>query len=421
MSWKYWLLGIPEDLSELLDKAKKRKQEKVRVFVEVEEFKNKNPKFSNTYDVKFYVSLMDLTNKIEISNYYVLYNEKFRKKILEEKERLSERIEECGFESVFTPTKTFSHLYEEILEFNIGDYALLNLRNDNEQVKDLLKKVSDETRHLPTVGVEIVYAGSLDDKIVEEFNNVASVVFNEVPETYSGKIKSEIRTMPTNPYAFKWLMQELTSFFPEFAGTVQVSVGDVNEERMPYVFLTLYFMHPSCVFETKKVTEEDMIGFPGAYIGQTIDKRGKIKNRGQTNYSIMHSYDLKETTTACLIASKLHSLSKEEFWEYSRELRTILGIDHPILNLVYKEWPMKKHLYAAYQMPEEFMEKSIEKVKENWRIKELEEKVKELNEQDIEKVKILNNKIARLVEKYTTEEIDLKYAGSLDEVLGKIN
>lgn len=421
MSWKYWLLGIPEDLCEFLDKAKKRKQEKVRIFVEVEEFKNKNPKYSNTCDIKFYASFLDQTNKVELSEHCLIHNEKFRKKILEEKERLSEKIKEYGFESIFTPTRTFSHLYEEISEFNIGDYSLLNLRNDNEQVKELLKKISNETKHLPTVGVEIVYEGSLDDKIVEEFNKVASTVFNEVPETYSGKNKSEIRTIPTNPYAFKWLIQELSDFFPKFAGTVQVSVGEVNEDRMPYVFLTLYFMHPSCAFETKKANEDDMMGFPGAYVGQTVDKKGKIKNRGQTNYSIMHSYDLKEITTACLIASKLHSLSKEEFWEYSRELRTILGIDHPILNLVYKEWPMKTHPYAAYQMPEEFIEKSIEKIKENWKIKELEQKIKELTEEDIEKIKTLNNKIARLVEKHTTEEIDLTYSGSLDEVLGKIN
>ncbi|MBI5066480.1 hypothetical protein HZA97_09700 [Candidatus Woesearchaeota archaeon] len=40
MSWKYWLLGIPQDLCEFLEKAKKRKQEKVRIFIEVEEFKN---------------------------------------------------------------------------------------------------------------------------------------------------------------------------------------------------------------------------------------------------------------------------------------------------------------------------------------------------------------------------------------------
>ncbi|MBI5065547.1 hypothetical protein HZA97_04885 [Candidatus Woesearchaeota archaeon] len=351
----------------------------------------------------------------------MIHTEKFRKKILEEKERLSDKIKAYGFESIFTPTKTFSRLYEEIPEFNIGDYSLLNLRKDDEKVKELLKKVSNETKHLSTVGVEIVYEGSLDNLVVEEFNKAASIVFNEVPETYSGKNKSEIRTMPTNPYAFKWLIQELNAFFPKFAGTVQVSVGNVNEERMPYVFLTLYFMHPSCVFETKKATKEDMMGFPGAYIGQTIDKRGKIRNRGQTNYSIMHSYDSKEVINACLIAAKIHSLSKEEFWEYSRELRTILGIDHPILNLVYKEWPMKTHPYAAYQMPEDFIEKSIEKIKENWKIKELEQKIKELNEEDIQKIRTLNNKIARLVEKYTTEEIDLKYAGSLDELLRKTN
>ncbi|MBI4919044.1 hypothetical protein HY837_03880 [archaeon] len=335
-------------------------------------------------------------------------------------------------------------LRENFNDLDFGDYALVYLKepfNDDEEKQelvDLLKQVHDDASSLPTVGAELGYSKELDQKIIDHFNDASYVLDNAVPKNYSSKDLSEIRILPTNPYTFRWLLEEMKSNLPDNSCSVQVCIGDVFEERMPHIFLALYFLHPSCVFPPSNSYDPDWIGFPGAYVGQTVNKQGILEFRAQTNYAVFHSNSYEEISDSVLYAAKFHSLDDDKFKEFEEDLRKVLGFpkaritreghvyvveDDGINNYLTKKWPnLDVASNAAYQMPFFFSEGSVRKAKMNLGIKNLESNCFNLTEEDMIKIRKINNSVKSVIEKHiNTSPLDIIYRTSLEEVLKNKN
>ncbi|PIN79977.1 hypothetical protein COV11_04875 [Candidatus Woesearchaeota archaeon CG10_big_fil_rev_8_21_14_0_10_30_7] len=310
---------------------------------------------------------------------------------------------------------------------NLGDYELLYFNKNStieqkQKLVDLLREVHLSSEQLPTVGVELSYTARLKEDFLQYLIDGRFILPNQVPKSYNAKINekfhepsyskgegSEIRLLPTNPYTFRWLLKQIHHGLPQEKAQVQICVGDVNDKRMPYIFLALYFMNVACAFPTKSSEGNDHIGFPGCYVGQSvrIDKDPTLLiSRAQTNYSVLKSDDLDEMADACFYTAKLHSISDEEFANFEEDLRKVLGFQNrrQVINgevwlrerdelndLLEKEWPRRNaDLNAPYQPPPEFLTYSIEKVKEEWELKKLEYDINNVDVEDINAIHALS-------------------------------
>ncbi|MBI2565338.1 hypothetical protein HYV79_05150 [Candidatus Woesearchaeota archaeon] len=338
---------------------------------------------------------------------------------------------------------------------NLGDLEFIYFKKglceeEKKDLSDLLKQVDIESQNLPTVGVELEYSSKLAENTIKKLVDGSYVYPNKVPESYSKEYKSEIRILPAKPYVFRWLIEEVGKYLPsEIAPSVQISVGNVNGKRMPYILLALYFMSPDCIFPTVVSENNDKIGYPGVYVGETVDVEGNKIARGQTNYHFMHNSDPNEIADAALFAAKLHSLNDTTFRDFEDDLRELLGFptrqisvngkeyikENDALNeLLKKNWPNKERSnLCAYQPPPEFFEYSINKAKAHLGLINLEERLGielkqklevlseekiELSEDEIELVQEINNSVKKLLINYaiTTSE-DIQYCCSFEKAL----
>ncbi len=336
-------------------------------------------------------------------------------------------------------TLTEKKIRKNFNDLDLGDYALTYLKEpfssdeEKQSLVNLLKQVNNDAINLPSVGAELGYSMELDQKVIDYFNEAGFVIDNAVPQSYSSKEVSEIRVLPTNPYSFRWLIEEMMYHLPNTSCTVQVCVGDVFEERMPYIFLALYFVNPSCVFPPVKSFEPDWIGFPGAYVGQTVNRQGFLDFRAQSNYAVFHSNSAQEIADSALYAAKLHAIDNEKFNEFEEELRKILGfpqarvthnghvytVEDELNKFLKRKWPnLDLDSNVAYQMPFLFTQGSVYRAKINLGIKRLEEKCFNLSEEEMLKIKKINQTVKDVIEKHiNTNPLDIIYRAPLDEVL----
>ncbi|MBI4919043.1 hypothetical protein HY837_03875 [archaeon] len=331
--------------------------------------------------------------------------------------------------------KTLSELTDHD-GLNFGDYELIHFKSylEIKQKQDLvnfLKQVHAYSKNLPTVGVELGYSTVLSKDFLDYLNDGKYCFPNSVPrsENHSNQT-SEIRVLPTNPYALRWLLEEISPLFPEISSTVQVCVENVDTKKMPFIFLALYFSNPSCILPPCFKTDKDMIGFPGAYVGQTATVYDSLKCRAQTNYLVIHSDSINEMADACFYAAKLHSIDKEKFVLFEEELREFLGFGRirkniegeiwvkefdDLRDLLNKDWPGKyTNDRSPYQMPPEFIENSIKKVKNYFNINDPEN----LSQDSITQLAILNRGVKQIIEKYIDiSPYDIMYRASINDLL----
>ena len=167
-----------------------------------------------------------------------------------------------------------SHLY-------LGDCQLLYLKKGEKRCsKKLLKLLSQahqDVGSLPTVGVELGYSSEIPQTTVEVLNASSDIGEHSIKNSYALQEKSEIRIMPTNPYSFYWLIEEIMSLLPKNNPSVQICIGNENRERALPIFLTLYFVNNSCILPTTKGDKEDTIYFPGLYIGESVSPELTLK------------------------------------------------------------------------------------------------------------------------------------------------
>ncbi|MBI5064647.1 hypothetical protein HZA97_00285 [Candidatus Woesearchaeota archaeon] len=325
---------------------------------------------------------------------------------------------------------------------NFGDYELIYFKHDwrqeeKQKLVDLLQEVKNYSKHLPTVGVELAYSTKLPKEFIDHLNYGKYSVPNTVRKSEASFHVSEIRPLPTNPYSFRWLLEDIGRFLPSDSSSILVNVGKVNDARAPYIFLALYFLYPTCVFPMQQSKHGDHIGFPGAYIGQSVNFRGDLVFRAQTNYLITHSNDINEIADSCFYAAQLHSISDEEFTEFEEELRKVLGFQNrrqmingeiwirekeELGDLLKKEWPMKtKDNRCPYQLPQEFVQKSIEKARENLKISHLTKNIYNLDENAGKELRAVNEKVKKVIERYLhiTSE-DIIYRTTLENALKSV-
>lgn len=323
---------------------------------------------------------------------------------------------------------------------NLGDYELIYFKSyynveKKQSLVNLLQQVNNYSKNLPTVGVELEYNTLLPKDLLDYLNDGKYCWPNKVPKSENKENKtSEIRLLPTNPYAMRWLFEEINCYLPKISSTVQVCVEHVNDRKMPFIFLALYFMHPSCVLPKNFNTAKDLISFPGAYVGQTATKHDSLKHRAQSNYYVLHSYDVNEISNACFYAAKLHALNYENFINFEEDLREFLGFSRAVKIINEEVWvkesdELKKHLRRTwprrdnnnkvpYQMPKEFIEYSIKRVKKYFKLPTIIEKVQELSKEEIIKITKLNYGIKEIIEKHISiNPEDLMYKNSLEELL----
>ncbi len=318
---------------------------------------------------------------------------------------------------------------------NFGDYELIHFKSylENEQKQKLvnfLKQVHEYSKNLPTVGVELEYSELLSKGFLDYLNDGKYCFPNSVPKSENNGKTSEIRLLPTNPYTLRWLLEEINPLLPEISSTVQVCVENVDTKKMPFVFLALYFSNPSCVLPTNLYTGKDLIGFPGAYVGQTATVYDSLKHRAQTNYLALHSNDIHEMADACFYAAKLHALDKEKFVLFEEELREFLGFARirrsingelwvkefdELRDLLSKTWPGRyTNDRAPYQMPPEFIETSIQRVKDYFNINSHED----LSQESINQLTGLNRGVKQIIEKYIDiTPYDIMYRASIRDLL----
>ncbi len=322
---------------------------------------------------------------------------------------------------------------------NFGDYELLYFKKDwpieeKQKLVNLLQEVKNYSKHLPTVGVELAYSTKLQNELIEYLNNGKYATSNTVRKSEISYNITELRPLPTNPYAFRWLLEDISRFLPSDSSSILINVGKVNDERTPYIFLALYFLYPTCIFPMRSSKHGDHIGFPGAYVGQSVNFRGDLVFRAQTNYLITHSNDINEIADACFYAAQLHSISNEEFNNFEEDLREALGFQkrkktingevwirekEELSDLLKKEWPMKNiDNRAPYQLPPEFVQISIEKARENLKITRLTKSIYDLDENAGKELRAVNLKVKKIVEKYLQiNSEDIIYRTTLEKAL----
>ena len=208
------------------------------------------------------------------------------------------------------------------------------------------------------------------------------------------------------------------------ATSVQVCVGEINNERTPAIFLALYFINPSCVFHIIDPTLVDVpifpeIGFPGAYIGQKVNKRGKLESRKQTNYYVLHSSDPHEIADVAFFAAKLHKIPDRDFHLFKSDLREFFRLSSTdYKHLLGNRWPCQSAIGSACELPFTFIRAAVGEVKSNLGLTELENKVFNLTAADKEKVLEVNKNTSKIVERYTiTTSLDIEYRAPLEELL----
>lgn len=176
--------------------------------------------------------------------------------------------------SILKPEKAKKEIHkfygdlDELTDLLAGDYQLIYLKRNNNQVDrkhllNLLKEANEESKGLPTVGVELEYSCALPIRTIDLLNQSSYFPENQVPKSYSYGGKSEIRTLPTNPYSFYWLIEEFYKHLPKHGASAQICIGDVKRFRMPYIFLAMHFTNQNCFFPmTSPDGNKDGLEFP---------------------------------------------------------------------------------------------------------------------------------------------------------------
>ncbi|MBI4918903.1 hypothetical protein HY837_03170 [archaeon] len=330
------------------------------------------------------------------------------------------------------PAKIKSEPYFDNNKLNLGDYELIFFNLDKKTLEErtklfeLLDYVDRNSKDLPTVGVELEYFSEIGKEAKKQLNYGRHALPNEVPETYSTKDKSEVRLLPTNPYAFRWLLEEVGNYLPKRATSVQVSVGKVDSERMPYAGLALYFMSPCSIFPTVKETHGDEISFPGGYVGQTVLRDGSLIYRGQSNLSVIQSADMQEVADAVFFAAKIYSLPKKEFEDFKKELTNYLGLNpDPLVGAVNELKMYDTSGNMMYRLNSNHLLNAIDQAKNHLEMKVLEqvalkaiESKESLDDEVISKMNEINETVKNIISKHTiTGDLELMYRCSLEEAL----
>ncbi len=347
------------------------------------------------------------------------------------KEEIKDQIEDF-YDQRKVHAQVKAEPYFDNNKLNLGDYELIYFNLEKKTLEErtklfeLLDYVDRNSKDLPTVGVELEYSSALDKKAKRKLNHGRRALPNQVPETYSTKDKSEVRLLPTNPYAFRWLLEEVGSYLPKRATSVQVSVGKVDGDRMPYTAIALYFMSPSSIFPTVKESHGDEISFPGGYVGQTVLRDGSLVLRGQSNLSVIQSADMQEVADAAFFAAKIYSLPEKEFYEFKKELAVYLGLfPNPLADAVKELQDYHKSGIDMYRLNSKHILSAIDKAKNHLDIKGLEQvalkaiETKEpLKDEVIEKMNEVNSTVKNIISKHTiTGDLELMYRCSLEEAL----
>ena len=330
---------------------------------------------------------------------------------------------------------------------NLGDYQLLYLKRNlpiesRKNLISLLEETHNESKHLPTVGVELGYSKRVSLKTINILNTSSCFIRNQVPKSYTSfHGNSEIRTMPTNPYSFYWLIEEIMANLPETNPSVQICVGSVNQKRTPWILSSLSLITPSCILPEAVVWNVEMgIGFPGAYIGQTAELNLKgtcrLVPQAQTNYYIMYSSDWKEIADAAFYASKLHILPDKKFKEFEEELATLFGFkEDPRKEIHENYWSSESDPFNIYGQPPYRVNENLRLLilnhaKNHLKLKDLEEKVKlsliegkeGLTIPEMERVGRVNTSVKAIMVKYAiTTPTDIIYCSSLEDALRLTN
>ncbi|MBI2105287.1 hypothetical protein HYT56_00445 [Candidatus Woesearchaeota archaeon] len=347
----------------------------------------------------------------------------------------------------------YSNLYQRIKYFNysefnlnLGDLQLILCYQKNQKVQfsfddpnnigrfqndqgsqrerlfRLLRQVKKNSSDLPTTGIELGYTHDIPKSCVKFLNKVSRVKQNIIPLSYTSSNRSEIRLLPTNPYSFSWLLETVSPFMPKNLASVQFTVGNVNDERMPYIFLATYFLHPSCSFPRLPASHEKFeVNFPGVYVGASSDLNPiwHIQNMnlikwGQTNYFVAHTSNVRDVSDVPLYLSKLHSLDDNKFLEFKNELLDFLGVNEGIMT----HTRIEKRFPSAYKLPENIRNWAIGVAKSRLGLLELEKRIFNLSEKDAQRINYVNSAIKGILEKYTiTDQNDMLYRCSLEDAL----
>ncbi|MBS3159040.1 hypothetical protein J4206_07180 [Candidatus Woesearchaeota archaeon] len=315
---------------------------------------------------------------------------------------------------------------------------ILNKEIESKQLKSLLREARVHSVDLPTVGAELEYATEISRKKVVELNDIALLLRPHMPASYTTREKSEIRFLPSNPYTFRWYVEEVFKRLPEDkTPKVMITMQDVNKERTPYVLLALYFSSPSCVLPFVETKEEghSTISFPGVYVGQTT-RDGKIEVRGQTNYSVMHSKDPCEIANVAFFTSKLHSMSDDAFKEFAKDITAFLGLDtlrfKSRMEFLSQEktwngeygydytsfgrFPTEK----AYSLPECFVRETIVTAKTYLGIRATEQHFPFYTYEEEERIREINRNVQNILEQHTvTTPEDIMYSTPLEMVMNE--
>ncbi len=357
----------------------------------------------------------------------------------------------------------------EKLQLYLGDYQLLYLKRDengeSQKLIELLLQSKKEAASLPTVGVELEYRSEIQGEIIELLNKCHDFGYHEIPRNYSTSEKSEIRVLPTDPYSFYWLIENIMQHLPNITPSVQICIGDENIERTLPIFLSLYIMNCSYVLPITE-GDEETLGFPGVYIGESKSPskvrsipskehleqlerdppRVKISDKDirirslprrlmyyfikkshatnsnpieednqqihvpkrdivQTNYLVMYSKDAMSIANTAFYAAKLHALSQEEFQSFRRAFTSFLKLQEKDIQ---EQENFSKGYGLIVKFPEKRRNEILEKIKKNMGLEDLENKIyseiKSGNynpKEVITSVAWIANHVRHLIEEYT--------------------